>query len=174
VEGNPITVGDVVARVSWQCGIYPAWIKELCESKTFGRETKALLHEMETARVKHKSSLTTLLLPNGLKSEAKRNHGKLVYTKTKVLLGHTRLLEKIQSQCVVRLEVMWGKFTEEIVKTRKVQHWSDQIETLGLSVQDLKSVLEHMKRKGDDGGSDDDVVEPVRSRKAAKRSRRWI
>ena len=176
VEGKPITVGDVMARVSWQCGIYPAWIKELCESKTFGRETKALLNDMETARVKHESSLTSLLLPHGLKSEAKRNHGKLVYTKTKVLLGHARLLEKIQSQCVVRLEVMWGKFAEERVKTQKVQRWSDQIETLGLSVQDLKSVLEHMKRKGDDGGDsdDDDVADTVRSRKAVKRSRRWI
>ena len=153
VNGKPITVGNVVARVSWQCGTYPAWINELCESKAFGREAKSLLKELDVLCVNHKSSLTTLLLPQGIKGEAKRIHGKLVHSNTKSLLGHVRVLEKAQRQCISKLEIIWGKFVEEENKSRNVQRWMEQIQILGLKVQDLESVLEHMKRKGGEKSS---------------------
>lgn len=160
VNGKPITVGNVVARVSWQCGIYPAWIQELHESKMFGCEVKSVLNELDVVRAKYKSSLTSLLLPQGLKGEAKRIHGRLVHSNPKILLGNVRLLEKDQHQCIFKLERIWGKFVEEEEKSRNVQRWMEQLQTLGLKVQDLESVLEHMKRKGGE-----------KSSHAAKRSR---
>lgn len=166
---QPITVGNVMARVMWQNRTYPQWINTLLASSKYKSETQSLIDELESKRIKYRVETTPLLLPLGMNAEAKRIHGKLVHGRTKALLGNISRLAQCQNKIRLNLERVWETYCQASTLDAKLDLWTRNIERLGLDVDQLEEVIEHMKRKK--GVEEGDGEEGDGEERSAKRRR---